>query len=363
MSRLLILSCITLSMFSSHLFADLKELANANDFDKAIKEAQVPVIVQFSAYWCKPCQNLKKTLAEATQNYNDNQILFYYVDAYVNASLKEYLNGGYPTTRVFSQGKMGAHFVGSKSSDYVRSFIDETIKQGAIVKKENSLIELESLEAFNKMITTSEMPVIVQFSAHWCKPCQRLKAKMKTMAPLYNANDIKICYVDAYVISELKIHLEGGYPTTKVFRKGKVGKDFFVGNVAEHKLKKFIDDTLNIDASAVNSLIEFETAEEFELAIKSSNVPVVVQFSAHWCKPCQRLKEKMKNIVVDYSQDKVQVCYVDAHVNTSLKKYLDGGYPTVRVFSNGKLTKNSFVGNKSESYLRNFLDQLTKEEK
>lgn len=361
MSRFLVLFCAVLFVFSGLAFAELKELANAEEFETAIQEAKVPAIVQFSAYWCNPCQKLKKTLIDVSANYQDDQVLIYYVDAYVNSSLKKYLNGGYPTTRVFSQGKMGAQFVGSKSASFVTSFIDSAIQNKVEAQKVNSLIELNSLEEFNQTISSSEVPVMVQFSAYWCGPCQRLKETMKRVAPQYSASEIKLCYVDAYKISSLKSYLEGGYPTTKVFRQGKVGSDFFVGNASEQRVKSFIDNNIKVEVSAVNSLIEFKTAEEFELAIQSAKVPVVVQFSAYWCGPCKKLKATLENVVPSYSQDKVQICYVDAYVNSSLKKYLDGGYPTVKVFSNGKLTKGAFVGSKSEAFVRDFLDQVVKE--
>ncbi|BBM84119.1 thioredoxin family protein [Candidatus Uabimicrobium amorphum] len=359
MSRFLILLAV-LCIASSFTAADLKELANAQEFEKAIADAKVPVVVQFSAYWCNPCKKLKKTISDVSTEYTDDQILFYYVDAYVNSELKKYIDGGYPTTRSFTQKKMGASFVGSKSAKYVKSFVSKVISKR--VAEDNKLIELASTQEFNDMISKSESPVFVQFSAHWCNPCQRLKEKVKNIAPQYNATEIKFCYVDAYENPELKSYLEGGYPTSKIFTKGKANGEFLVGDKSEAQVKKFVDNAIGVKVSAANAVIEFKNTQEFELALKSSDVPMMVQFSAHWCSPCKRLRKTLDEVAPLYSEDKIQICYVDAYVNTELRKYLDGGYPTVKVFFKGKLTKSSFVGDKTKKFVNKFVSGIIKDE-
>ncbi|WP_372366890.1 thioredoxin family protein [Candidatus Uabimicrobium sp. HlEnr_7] len=359
MSRFFILLCAVLCIASSFVAADLKELANANEFEKAIAEAQVPVIVQFSAYWCNPCQALKKTMIDVSAKYKDDQVLFYYVDAYVNSELKKYISGGYPTTRAFTKGKMGSSFVGNKNANYIQSFVTDVISQRTA--PENKLIELASTQEFEEMISSSKTPVFVQFSAYWCNPCQSLKQKVKTVAPQYNANEIKFCYVDAYKNPELKSYLEGGYPTSKIFTQGKANGEFIVGDKSEVGLKRFIDNAIKLEVSAVNTVIEFKTTAEFELAVKSSTVPLMIQFSAYWCGPCKNLRTVLDKVAPQYSENKIQICYVDAYVNTELKKYLEGGYPTVKVFSNGKMTKSFFVGSKNENFVKNFIDGIIKD--
>lgn len=66
----------------------------------------------------------------------------------------------------------------------------------------------------------------------------------------------------------------------------------------------------------------------------------------------------MVKVAPSYSDKQVLLCTVDAYVNSDLKKYLMGGYPTIRVFNKGKTTKTSFIGNKSETFVRNFIDSI-----
>ena len=100
---------------------------------------------------------------------------------------------------------------------------------------------------------------------------------------------------------------------------------------------------------------------EFEKVIQNAKVPVVVKFSAYWCSSCQKLKKTMAKITPSYSDKQVLICTIDAYVNSDLKKYLMGGYPTVRVFYKGKMVKNSFVGNKDDAFIRQFLNSVINE--
>lgn len=124
---------VVLAVFSIIAKADLIELNDTQEFKALINESTVPVVVQFSAYWCGPCQNLKGVLHKVAPSYNDSQVKIAYVDAYVNSALQTYLQGGYPTVRTFKSGKlMSPAFVGSKSESSVRSFIDGLINEGEV---------------------------------------------------------------------------------------------------------------------------------------------------------------------------------------------------------------------------------------
>lgn len=115
---------------------------------------------------------------------------------------------------------------------------------------------------------------------------------------------------------------------------------------------------LFVVTSAQGALVELDTTQEFKNLIAGAQVPVLVQFSAAWCGPCKALKAVMLKVAPSYTDDQVILAYVDADINSSLKSYLMGGYPTVRTFLNGTTTSASFVGSKSESFVRSFVDDL-----
>lgn len=122
---------LVLSMLCAFAKADVIVLNSSQEFRELVAESTVPVMVQFSAAWCGPCQQLLGVLKKVAKSYNDSQVMIAYVDADIHADLQKYLMGGYPTVRTFSTGKVaGASFVGSKSESYLRSFIDGVVKGG-----------------------------------------------------------------------------------------------------------------------------------------------------------------------------------------------------------------------------------------
>jgi thiol-disulfide isomerase/thioredoxin len=145
MHKLSALLCvIVLAFLGVFVQADLKTINSTDEFNKTIQEAQVPVIVQFSAYWCGPCQRLKEKLVRIAPEFNDNQVLLCYVDAYVNTELKVYLKGGYPTSRTFAKGKMQEpNFVGDKPEQFVRDFIKGVIANLSEEENELSIAAVE----------------------------------------------------------------------------------------------------------------------------------------------------------------------------------------------------------------------------
>lgn len=123
-------------------------------------------------------------------------------------------------------------------------------------------------------------------------------------------------------------------------------------------MKKLLLAVALLGMSVQAAFVELKTVAEFEDLVKTSPVPVVVQFEAYWCGPCKNLKSVFGKVASNYSDNQVRLVHIDAYVNKSLSSYLQGGYPTVRTFSNGQLTSPSFAGSKSESYLRNFIDNV-----
>lgn len=81
------------------------------------------------------------------------------------------------------------------------------------------------------------LPVIVDFFATWCGPCQMLKPILETVAKEYDCVVAKIDIdQNQYLASAYQIE---GVPDVKVFRDGKV-VDGFVGVLPEPQLKELL---------------------------------------------------------------------------------------------------------------------------
>ena len=85
------------------------------------------------------------------------------------------------------------------------------------------------------------------------------------------------------------------------------------------------------------------TTETFKKEVLESEVPVIVDFWAQWCRPCLMLAPVLEEVAKDY-EGKVKV----AKVNVDEEGYLANQYrissiPTVLLFENGQL-KNQVIG-------------------
>lgn len=90
--------------------------------------------------------------------------------------------------------------------------------------------------------------------------------------------------------------------------------------------------------------------EKFKALINSEN-PVLVDFFATWCGPCQMLSPILKD-VKDAVGDKVKIIKIDVDKNRDLManpQFQVKGVPTLMLFQNGKmLWRQSGVLSKDE---------------
>lgn len=106
----------------------------------------------------------------------------------------------------------------------------------------------------------------------------------------------------------------------------------------------------------MGSIIEVSspTFEEDVLA-QSFQKPVVVDFFAQWCGPCQMLKPVLEKLTQEYD---FVLAKVDIDQNPELARiYQVEGVPDVKVAMQGQIY-NGFVGMLPEPQLREFLEQL-----
>ena len=94
---------------------------------------------------------------------------------------------------------------------------------------------------------------------------------------------------------------------------------------------------------------------EEDVLTQSFQTPVVVDFLAQWCGPCQMLKPLLEQLTEEYN---FVLAKIDIDKNPELARiYQVEGVPDVRVAMQGQLY-DGFVGMLSEPQLRGFLEQL-----
>jgi thioredoxin 1 len=91
-----------------------------------------------------------------------------------------------------------------------------------------------------------------------------------------------------------------------------------------------------------------------ELVIKSTN-PVLVDFWATWCRPCQMIAPILEELTAEYS-GKLTIAKLDVDQNQqTAQKYRVMSIPTMIVFKQGKPVAN-IVGFKPKNILKQELD-------
>ena len=100
--------------------------------------------------------------------------------------------------------------------------------------------------------------------------------------------------------------------------------------------------------------------ENFEAAIlqPSHEVPVVVDFWAPWCQPCQTLKPMLEKLAEEFG-GRFLLAKVNADENPEITQQFGvRSIPTVKVVHQGRIV-DEFTGAIPEAELRAFIDRLT----
>jgi putative thioredoxin len=90
---------------------------------------QQPVLVDFSAEWCGPCQMLEPVLIELVRAYN-GRFLLAKVDIDKEPELaKEHQVKGVPMLKLYAKGKLAAQFVGMQSAANLKAALDRCVER------------------------------------------------------------------------------------------------------------------------------------------------------------------------------------------------------------------------------------------
>lgn len=93
--------------------------------------------------------------------------------------------------------------------------------------------------AFSKLITRTELPVVVDFWASWCGPCKMMAPTFEQVAKQFQG---KAVFVKVNTESEQQLAAQFGIrsiPTLKVFKAGQVVADA-AGAMSQGQLTQFV---------------------------------------------------------------------------------------------------------------------------
>ena len=108
-------------------------------------------------------------------------------------------------------------------------------------------------------------------------------------------------------------------------------------------------------------MTEIDTTDEtFEQEVieQSKTKPVIVDFWASWCPPCQILKPILEKIAnSEEYKDKIIVAKMSTEENRATpSKYNVMSIPSVKMFKDGKIV-DEFVGARPEQDIKDWIDK------
>ncbi len=105
----------------------------------------------------------------------------------------------------------------------------------------------------------------------------------------------------------------------------------------------------------MSKVIEF-TDENFDIQLKNTDKPVLVDFYAPWCGHCRTQAPIIEKLAEEFSNKAVIAALNVDENNQKASQYFISGIPTILVFKNSKLVEQK-AGVHSIDDLKNLIDK------
>ena len=99
----------------------------AQNFESAVTQSELPVLVDFWAIWCGPCKAIAPLLDQAATSY-DGKVQIGKVDVDTNQALANQFGiRNIPTLLLFKDGQVIAQHTGGLNRSRLNEFIDQAL--------------------------------------------------------------------------------------------------------------------------------------------------------------------------------------------------------------------------------------------
>jgi len=153
-----------------------------DNFRKEVLSSQKPILVDFWSDWCVPCSVLSPILERVSSDFED-KITFAKIDIDESPLLaQEYGIERIPTVILFNGGRRIAEFVGVKTEDFIKEWLEANLKGDdevdELIKKyeeyaQNSGFKLNPDKETVNRVVKSLLDREKNLGARYC-PCRRV---------------------------------------------------------------------------------------------------------------------------------------------------------------------------------------------
>jgi thioredoxin len=98
------------------------------NFEKEIKSFDKPVVVDFFATWCGPCTVLGPVLEKVVEGFSGKVVLLKADVNTIPLTSGKFEVDRIPMVAIFSKGKLISNFIGLREEGFIKSWIEESIK-------------------------------------------------------------------------------------------------------------------------------------------------------------------------------------------------------------------------------------------
>jgi thioredoxin 2 len=102
------------------------EIASAEDFDRLIARASVPVVVDYWAPWCGPCRMVAPELKKVAERQKGRVLVVKVNTEELSDIAERFRIQSIPTLVVFGGGKELARTTGARPASDIEAFIEES---------------------------------------------------------------------------------------------------------------------------------------------------------------------------------------------------------------------------------------------